>query len=423
MEETIAAISTAPGRSGVAVVRISGLDAFALAKSLIAGEIPKPGRTGLRKVCGEPCLMLVFAAPHSFTGEDVVEIHCHGGAIAPKRVLAACFAAGARLARRGEFTQRAFLNGKISVEEAEAVIDLIDAKTTRAAEAALAGFKQRHHVEFRKLYDEAVDISTVFEHALDVDESDLPGDFHGALNARMAQLAVSIKAQIRSLNEGRILREGALVVLAGPPNAGKSSLMNALLGENRAIVSAAAGTTRDSIEEWIDIEGWPVRIVDTAGLRETSDEIEAEGVRRTNDLVGMADLVVALDIPSQQDIQAKAIAVHSKCDLGRKTGVLNVSSLTGEGLKDLKKAIAEALEAACAAAGDSCCGADAGSNAQSLAILVSALRELEKGYDAPDLAIAANSARNAASRLAGLTGAEYSSDMLDRLFSRFCVGK
>lgn len=264
---TIAAIATAPGRGGIAVVRVSGPEAFAVARTL-SGRDVAPGRiayAALRDKAGcllDAAVVLAFKSPRSYTGEDVVEFQCHGGFITPRRILEACFAAGARLARRGEFTERAFLNGKLDLSEAESVIELVDAKTDRAADDALARLGGAKKAEYRTLYDRALELSTTVEHALDVSEEELPPSFIPDLQSGIAALREAIATAQKRSKEGRLLREGALVVLAGPPNAGKSSLMNALLGECRAIVSATPGTTRDSIEEGLDLDGWPVRLVD-----------------------------------------------------------------------------------------------------------------------------------------------------------------
>ncbi len=300
---TIAAVATAPGRGGVAVVRVSGPEAFAVATAL-TGRRVDASRAGrffhavLRqggKVLDDG-LVLVFAAPASYTGEDVVEFQTHGGVVAPRRVLSACLACGARLARRGEFTQRAFLNGRLDISAAEAVIDLVDAKTDRAADDAVARLGGAAARADAGLYAAALDISSRLEHALDFSEDELPPGYVEEVTADIASLGARIASEQTRLREGKILREGALVVLAGPPNAGKSSLLNALLGEKRAIVSEVAGTTRDAIEEWLDVAGWPVRLVDTAGLRHAADAVEAEGVDRAEELIARADLVVALDL-------------------------------------------------------------------------------------------------------------------------------
>ena len=459
--DTIAAIATAPGRGGVAVVRVSGPDAFAVAKRL-TGREAKSGRVAFARLyegCRGPsravevegsrelsraveadgsrepsraideAVVLAFAAPRSYTGEDVVEFQCHGGSVTPRRVLEACFAAGARLARRGEFTERAFLNGKLDYDQAAAVLDLVDAKTVRAADAALEGLSGKSARDSRELYDAALSISTELEHALDVDEGELPDDFFASLNTQLSTLNSQLLSAIRRAREGKILRTGALVVLAGPPNAGKSSLMNALLEENRAIVSDVPGTTRDSIEEWLDLDGWPIRLVDTAGLRETGDRIEAEGVRRAEELMAKADVVVLLTTAAARTTAADgcrrlstAIGVTSKCDLQRGEG-LNVSAKTGEGLDELKREIVARLEAA-AERSDGAADGDA-----QLPVLLEA-QSLLADFQSPivdsrvfDLVLAGNAVRTVAEKLGTLVGATYSSDLLDRLFSRFCVGK
>ena len=419
--DTIAAISTPPGRGGVAVVRVSGPAAFEVAARLtgrpvdasFAGRFFHASFSDSRGMLLDDGLVLVFAAPHSYTGENVVELQCHGGSVAPRRVLEACLSAGARLARRGEFTPRAFLNGRLDLSAAEAVIDLIDAKTDRAADDAVARLGGAMSAVFESLYVAALDLSSRLEHALDFSEDELPTDFAASIARDIANLRAQIVARIATAREGRLLREGALVVLAGPPNAGKSSLLNALLGERRAIVSSTAGTTRDSIEEDVEIGGWPVRLVDTAGLRATSDAIEAEGVDRAEALIAKADLVLALDceVPG-------AIRLHAKCDLGPGIG-LPVSALTGEGLPALRAAIAARLEQL-AAKGSEANSADVTTRQkEQLEIAAGALDRA----DACDLVLAANELRVAAEALGRIIGKVYSDDLLDAIFSRFCVGK
>ena len=434
--DTIAAIATAPGRAGVAVVRVSGPDAFAVG-GRVAGRALSPGLRFVRTPYDE-CLVLGFRNPKSYTGEDVVEFQCHGGDVTPRRILEACFAAGARLAHRGEFTERAFLNGKLDCVQAESVLDLINAKTSRAADAALAGLSGRSRENYRALYETALALSTQLEHALDISEEELPESFFADIRAQFTSLVSRLTSSLSHAHEGKLLRKGALVVLAGPPNAGKSSLLNALLGENRAIVSEVPGTTRDSIEEWMDLEGYPVRLVDTAGLRATGDAIEAEGVRRSEALIAQADVVVdfsSRDIPvacslgqSQQrgrDIpvaceKENVIHIHSKCDLSYGEG-LNVSAKTGEGLDALKQRIVEILRAQ-----SSLSDGDDSPSERAMAVLLEVKTLLSSvsvaGADC-DLVLAANALRQAAESLGTLVGATYSSDLMDRLFSRFCVGK
>ena len=497
--DTIAAVATAPGRGGVAIVRVSGPEAFQVVERL-TGHIPKPRRVSLESIRVDPNLTLIdtavvlaFKGPHSYTGEDVVEFQCHGGSVTPRRVLEACLASGARLARRGEFTERAFLNGRLSYDEAESVLDLVDAKTDRAADAALRGVSGECRKETREIYDALVDISSTAEHALDVSEEELPSSFFDGLVSSVAAISARLDEAIRRAKEGKILRDGALVVIAGPPNAGKSSLLNAFLGESRAIVSATPGTTRDSIEEWLDIDGWPVRLVDTAGLRETDDDIEGEGVARARDLMEKADIVLNLT-PADGDPAGgtcgtvAVIEVLSKCDLiansedygsryhsavsrstiatqeestghgfrtqssgagmhrsaaegrfgvaepagrasvcaGTTTIGVSISAKTGEGLSALRGAIAAELERRAAEPGEAegglGCGASALIEARSL---LSPTPPLPHSSTPPpsDLVLLANCVRAAAEKLGGAIGATYSADMLDALFSRFCVGK
>ena len=453
--DTIAAIATAPGKSGVAVVRVSGPDAFAIAEKLTRKPV-LPGRISYRKIFHSPtpttnsnsflddAIVLSFAGPHSYTGEDVVEFQCHGGSVTPRRILEACFEAGARLARRGEFTERAFLNGKMDLSEAESVIDLIDAKTDAAADDALAHLGGEAKRRYRELYDQAVALSSELEHSLDVDESDLTEEFVSHLNSSLFTLHSSLQKAIEQEKRSALLKDGALVVLAGPPNAGKSSLLNALLGESRAIVSDVPGTTRDSIEAWIDLGGIPVRLVDTAGLRGTSDAVESEGVRRAEELIAKADIVLMLgdeeskigeaESSAPVDSASKIIHIHSKCDLDVPTSnfpttqllnhptALRVSAKTGEGLDELRKLLIALLA-----------DLEPRQNCRGLDLLTSACKELESLHHStlhtpnstllPDPVLAANVVRSVSETLGKLIGATYSEDLLDALFSRFCVGK
>ena len=453
--DTIAAVATAPGRGGVAVIRVSGPEAFQVAERL-TGRAPRAGRISLDHYRRDGHLLddgvtLAFKGPHSYTGEDVVEFQCHGGSVTPRRVLEACLASGARLAHRGEFTERAFLNGRLSYEEAESVLDLVDAKTERGADAALRGLTGESRRETQGIYKALVDLSSTIEHALDVSEEELPDGFCANIASSVDAIAARLDDAIRRAKEGKILREGALVVIAGPPNAGKSSLLNALLGESRAIVSATPGTTRDSIEEWLDVGGWPVRLVDTAGLRETADAIEGEGVARARDLMGKADIVLnltpadsscSLSDVSRKSPATKTIEVFSKCDLATNSedygsryhsavshstiAAISVSVKTGEGLDALRGAIAAELERKAAEPGDadSALGRDASALVEVRALLTPTPPLPNSSTPTlPDLVLLANRVRAAAERLGEAIGATYSADMLDALFSRFCVGK
>ena len=491
--DTIAAIATAPGRGGVAIIRISGSEAFSIAERL-SGRVPRAGRISFDQYRIDGRLLdegvtLAFRGPHSYTGEDVVELQCHGGSVVPRRVLEACLASGARLARRGEFTERAFLNGRLTYEEAESVLDLVDAKTDRGADTALRGLAGERRREIRGIYDALVDLSSTAEHALDVSEEELPDGFCAALLAKAESIAARLDEAIRRAKEGKMLREGALVVISGPPNAGKSSLMNALLGEARTIVSETPGTTRDSIEEWLDIGGWPVRLVDTAGLRETEDAVEGEGVARARDLIGKADIVLNLTPAGEEALKVEKLKVEScveaetvgsrqsavgscgssiievlsKCDLSSNFQLstfqpstfnlslpIEVSAKTGEGLDALRGAIAAELERKAAepgeAEGELGCDAAALIEARSLLSPTPPLSHSStpslphsstlplphsptppllhsSTLPLPDLVLFANCVRAASARLGEAVGATYSADLLDALFSRFCVGK
>ena len=430
----------------MAVVRVSGPAAFRIASEVTGRKVdasmagrffhsafhPVVPRVPERPQPIDDGLVLVFASPRSYTGEDVVELQGHGGSIAPRRVLEACLAAGARLARRGEFTQRAFLNGRLDLGMAEAVIDLVDARTERGADDAAARLMGAASRPLEEMYVAAIDLSSRVEHALDFSEDELPEGFSESVSRDVARLASLVERKLSTAREGRILREGALVVLCGRPNAGKSSLMNALLGEGRAIVSDEAGTTRDTIEEGAEIGGWPVRLVDTAGLREAEGEVEREGVRRAEALVAQADVVLHViepgdEAPAPLGIPPSAIRVFSKCDTtpppNRTTTHLLTSAKTGEGIDALKDAIAARLGQIAAKSAEET-GADV-TTRQKEALLAArtALASANGALDAGEWTIAANELRSASEALGRLLGKVYSDDLLDALFSRFCVGK
>ena len=274
----IAALATAPGLGGVAVIRLSGEGVYAIADRLTALRVPPSARKAGTFVHApllgdggavlDDALLLFFRAPHSYTGEDVVELHVHGGRVVPQAVLEHLWALGARPARPGEFTQRAFLNGRLDLTQAEAVADLIAARSPRAERAARANLQGRLGAALAPLYEDTLALSAEVEHLLDFDEGELPPDFFEAARDRLAALSQRARALLATWHEGRLLREGARVVIAGKPNAGKSTLLNLLLGYGRAIVSDEPGTTRDALEETFLLDGVPIRLVDTAGLRD-----------------------------------------------------------------------------------------------------------------------------------------------------------
>lgn len=452
-DSPIAAIATAPGAAGVCVVRVSGAGALALGDRLVPFSSRKPSqREGgtffharvvhpLRGEAIDDVLLLISRAPHSYTGEETLEIQGHGGSLPARRLLEAVLAAGARLAEPGEFTKRAFLNGRLDLTQAEAVCDLIQARTERAAQVARAQMEGALGQRIGGLYERATGLCAEVEHLLDFDEGELPERFAQSMAERLDILIGEIDALASSWNEGHLLRDGALIVISGRPNAGKSSLLNALLGRNRAIVHDEPGTTRDAIEEGFAINGLPLRLVDTAGLRETEHEVEHEGIERARSLMRQADLNIHLidqsvpwDTETESELQevppARTVVGLTKCDLPSVVGVpvsegwtyVRLSAKTGEGMDALRLAVIEKL------------GLDYEPQGQPVVALrhVEELRAssrrareaaeaLAGGPEA--LVIAANLLREAAEALGRIVGRVYSDDLLDAIFSRFCVGK
>ena len=480
MGEPIAALATAPGLGGVALIRLSGEGAYALADRLAPRLDPPPSArpagtfayATLRTPEGDPlddAVLLFYRAPRSYTGEDTVELCVHGGAVVPRRVLEALFRLGARPAGPGEFTRRAFLNGRLDLTQAEAVADLIAAKTPRAEQAARANLRGRLSNALGPLYDDALALSADVEHLLDFDEGELPPDFADRAAARLDALAARAHALLATWRQGRLLRQGALVVLAGPPNAGKSTLLNALLGADRAIVSPEPGTTRDAIEEALDLDGVPVRLVDTAGLRDAPGDVERQGVARARDLIARADVVLCLLPPGETpppDLPPTALLLRTKADLAPDTsgaqGPGTVERPAGpNGFQSANQLISQSAgrsggapvssrrpEAAISALTD-----PEGARATVLTLLRQALATQQGESDAATLATerqyaglaqahaalrdaqtalgrgeaglvpAAQRLRDAADALGQILGRTYADDLLDTLFSRFCVGK
>jgi tRNA modification GTPase len=453
LDSPIAALATAPGPAGVCVVRVSGEGALEIGDRLVPSARSQPsqrdGGTFFHAAITHPltgerlddAVILVYRAPHSYTGEDTVEIQGHGGSVPARRLLEAALAAGARMAEPGEFTKRAFLNGRLDLTQAEAVCDFIQSKTDRAAHVARAQLDGTLGRQVVAHYESVTSLCAEVEHLLDFEEGELPGTFLARTSDRVSAVVVELERLAATWNEGHLLRDGALVVISGRPNAGKSSLLNALLGRDRAIVHALPGTTRDVIEEGYALEGVPLRLVDTAGLRETGDAIEQEGVARARELIQQADLTLHLVDQSaawDERIAAETVAPPArrvivgltKCDLpaggeGRLLpGVspIRLSVKTGEGLEALKTAMAHAL------------GLDAESHGQPVVSLrhVSELRQAVKqgrlavlalGSGSENMVIAAGHLRESAEALGRIVGRVYSDDLLDCIFSRFCVGK
>ena len=327
LTDTIAAIATPAGVGGIAVIRVSGKNALAIVDSFFRARRPlreSPSHTvHLGSITGkegemiDSVLATVFQEPHSYTGETVVELSCHGGIYISRRILDAVIALGARLARPGEFTERAFLNGKLDLTQAEAVADLIHSQSESARRASLEQLHGRLGNRIGELRQELLNLCSLLEIELDFSEEGINLTSHSDTSARLARLIQTLSEMSDSFAEGKLIREGVKMVLVGRPNAGKSSLLNILLKENRAIVSEIPGTTRDVIEENVSIDGVLFRLVDTAGLREAGDPIEREGVRRTESQLRGADLVLFL-IDSSKIMNGDERSVLQ--DIGRLTG-------------------------------------------------------------------------------------------------------
>jgi tRNA modification GTPase len=359
--ETIAAISTPAGEGAIALVRISGEEAIAVADRIFRGgerpsQFPSHAQRlgeiveGARSL--DQVLLSVHRAPGSYTGEDLVEISCHGGVLVTARVLQACLQAGARAAQPGEFTERAFLNGKMELTQAEAVIDLIRARTDLALRSAREQLDGRLGSEIKALRRGLIELLAHIEAAIDFPEEGISPDEGPQLRGRLDIIRQKMGALLATAEQGRILREGVRAVIYGPANAGKSSLLNRLLGFDRAIVSTQPGTTRDTIEEVINLRGIPIRLMDTAGLRDSADEVEREGMARTEKTLATADLLLqVLDRsepkPASFDnspTERIRIVLLNKSDLAehpdwRGIDALRICCISENGLEGLEDAI------------------------------------------------------------------------------------
>lgn len=430
--DTIAAVASNAGYGGVAIVRLSGAESLAIARTLAPWlpEQPPPRLLHYGALQGHAGVLdtgfvVAFPEGRSYTGELSVELQIHGGAANVGRVLSALVAAGARLAERGEFSRRAFLNGRIDLAQAEAVADLVSARTERGLDLAQAQLAGALSARVRQAMDALLDLQAGLEVQIDFVDEDL-GD---ALTRRFDQPLRSALAQVtalrRTYTHGRVLSGAARVVLAGAPNAGKSSLFNALVGDARAIVTPVAGTTRDYLEELVDLGGVTVTLVDTAGLRDgVSDPVEAEGIARSRRVSEAADLLVWLHDHDASGAPPGALVVATKADLRPHAGPLTVSALTGQGLDTLRAAIVGRLLGASGTTpqGD---GAVV-TNARHHAALCAAEAALEAALATPEEAgpeLLAVDVREAVWQLGLIVGTSSTEDLLDRVFSRFCIGK
>ncbi|HEY8899854.1 MAG TPA: tRNA uridine-5-carboxymethylaminomethyl(34) synthesis GTPase MnmE [Chthoniobacterales bacterium] len=435
VEDTIAALSTPPGEGAIAVVRVSGSDAPTIIERVFRGPAPKPRRAVLGRIVDaegvvDEVVLTTFAAPASYTGEHVVEIGCHGGVLVSARVLQTVLEAGARAAGPGEFTQRAFLNGKMDLTQAEAVMDLIRAQTPLAARAAAEQLAGRIGAEILEIRAAILDVVAHVEAYIDFPDEDIDPDTGAALLGRIAATRERIASLLATANEGRILREGVRLAICGRPNAGKSSLLNRLAGYDRAIVSATPGTTRDTIEEVLNLRGIPFRVIDTAGLRETPDAIEREGVRRAREAVEAADVVLRLidatdaDASNDPAVADGEIVVFNKCDLAEGApGGLAISCSTGMGIDALVDTIAARVRTEPLAGRDTLAAVNARHQAclkRAEAALADATAKLEAGESPEFVALDLRIALDAAGEVVGVVDTD---DILGRIFGSFCIGK
>ncbi len=455
LDDTIAAIATPLGEGGLAVIRVSGKDALAVADRCFEPA----GRNSVRVWAAEShtihfghvvgggknvdqVLLAVMRAPRTFTREDVVEITCHGGMLPAKMVLDTVLSSGARAAEPGEFTRRAFLNGRLDLAQAEAVADLIHSRTELALRAANEQLAGKLSKRINDLRDQLMRTLAHIEAHIDFPDEDIAPDTRGQLVERLERGIAFMDELLRTASEGQILRRGIRAAIIGRPNAGKSSLLNQLLGHDRAIVSAIAGTTRDTIEETANIRGIPVIFIDTAGLREARDEIELEGIRRSRKSFEQAEFVLHVFDASEPFTAAdetfleefsgkKRIFVYNKIDLPRRlklpaqvtTKVMEVCCLTGQGIEALKDAVKELVWA-----GEI--------HAEMLETMINSRHQdaLLRGREATQralealrseqtLELVAMDLRIGANAVGEIVGKTTTEDLLDSIFSQFCIGK
>jgi len=451
---TIVGVATPPGRSAIGVIRLSGPNSLMIARALIAEEqfSPEPTHAVLKSIedpltheAIDQTLVTYFKAPHSFTGEDIVEISCHGSPVVLRKIIDLVLGLNARLADPGEFTLRALRNGKMNLSQAEAIRDLINAQTDGAARQALRQLSGELSARLEPIKEELLQIIVILESALEFVEEDLPQIQTQKIKSDLARIAADIRELADTFTTGRLLREGLRVTIAGRPNVGKSSLFNKLLTSDRAIVTEIAGTTRDTLTEAISLKGIPILLTDTAGLREALDPIENLGVERTRRAIADADLLLVVFDGSvdllQEDLevlsqarQMRHVVVINKSDLtegtseravnllGGKSKTKAVSALTGAGIEDLRAAILEPF---------------ASIDSEDLGLVVTDSRhydllnrvtaelrtslDLLTGSASEELVLVG--LHNGLRFLGEITGETTSDDILARIFSTFCIGK
>jgi tRNA modification GTPase len=447
--DIIAAIATPPGRGGIGVVRVSGANLQFLAAK-ITGSLPRPRQARLCKFLDEAGLpidegiALYFPAPHSYTGEDVLELQGHGGPAVMNLLLSSCLSGGARLAQPGEFTLRAFLNNKLDLAQAESVADIIDASTSEAARCAMRSLQGDFSNAVHNLVDDLTTLRMLIEATLDFPEEEIELGEQGNIQGKLEAIEARLEDVLASATQGSLLREGIRVVLVGQPNVGKSSLLNRLTGEETAIVTEIPGTTRDAIRETIEIEGVPVHVVDTAGLRDTQDAVEKIGIARTREAIGKANLILLI-MDSRWGITAEdreilrelpptlpIIQVYNKTDLGAAPplakepevrSVTYVSAKTGAGVEELRQKLLKMAGWQPHVSGEGIFMARQRhlyALTEARAWLKNAAGLVKQGVQ---LDLLAEELRLAQRSLSSITGEFGADDLLGEIFSRFCIGK
>jgi tRNA modification GTPase len=454
--DTIAAIATSIGEGGISIIRVSGDKSIEIVDSIFVGKKNrglydlKPYTMRYGHIIDEngsrldEVIISYMKGPKSFTAEDTIEINCHGGVVGTNIILKEIIRAGARMAEPGEFTKRAFLNGRIDLSEAEAVIDIIRAKTELSLKSALMQSEGTISREIKTIRNKLLTVIAHIEATVDYPEEDMEEITSEKVNEDVITLISEINLLLSTADEGKILREGLSTVIVGKPNVGKSSLLNALVKEKRAIVSDVPGTTRDAIEEYINIEGIPIKIVDTAGIRETEDIVEKIGVEKSKEKIDEADLVILiLDLSSKlenEDRQIieyikdkKYIVLLNKSDLGGKIEmselqnlkskyITNVSIKTGEGLDHVKEYIKDLFFK-----GEIKTEGIFVTNNRHKQALIRAKENLESSLKALEytkaIDLASIDIRNAWTNLGEITGESLEEDIIHKIFSEFCLGK
>lgn len=443
MNDTIAALATPFGEGAIALIRLSGPRAQAMADAVWQGKRPVAELPARYAAYGriqdvgrvlDDVLLTVFRAPHSYTGEDVVEIAGHGGVLVARRIVEALLAQGARLAQPGEYTQRAFLHGKMDLTQAEAVMDLITAQTDLAVQAATEQLSGRLGDRIRDLRESLLSLLAHVEAYIDFPDEDIDPETGDALLARLDAARLDLDSLLATADRGKVLREGVRTVIYGAPNVGKSSLLNLLLGQERAIVSPRPGTTRDVIEEVINLHGIPLRLIDTAGVRDSDDELEREGIERTRRQVARADLVLhvvdgsAPPEPAVETLPAATLLVINKADLGEhpswagQPGV-RFSCRTASGVQALGEAILQQVTGGSTTHRDWSLAINA-RHAECLrrarTFTEASRQALQDGLSAEFVAEELRGALDAVGEVVGKVDTE---DVLGRIFSTFCIGK